>query len=129
MHGHDRLALVALDDDMGALLPQLDTASLPKKPEQIPASQTFMKSRVTGECVKPIDRSEAVALVAPATDEAVGIVVPALHSAEARLLNVASESRAEENAGSEPWRRSGPPGAEKLSGIYGEVRSGLRRAG
>jgi hypothetical protein len=33
MHGHDRLALAALNDDMGALLPQLDAAVLPKKPE------------------------------------------------------------------------------------------------
>ena len=60
MHGYDRLAFVALDDDMGALLSQLDAAALPKKPEQILAGQTFLKSRFSGACVKSIDRFEAV---------------------------------------------------------------------
>jgi GNAT superfamily N-acetyltransferase len=49
---------------MGALLSQLDAAALPKKPEQILAGQTFMKSRVTGEPVNPIDRLEADGLIA-----------------------------------------------------------------
>jgi hypothetical protein len=56
VYGHDRLAFVALDDDIRALLSQLDAAALPKKPEQILAGQTFMKSKVTGESVKSNDR-------------------------------------------------------------------------
>lgn len=60
VYRHDRQALVALDDDMRALLPQFDTAVLPKKPEQILAGQTFIKSRTASIYVKSIDRSAAV---------------------------------------------------------------------
>jgi hypothetical protein len=56
VHGHDGLAFAALHDDMGALLPQLYAATLAKKPEQIFAGQTFIKSRVAAPYVKSIDR-------------------------------------------------------------------------
>jgi hypothetical protein len=59
VYGHDRQAIVALDDDMGSLLPQLDAAARPKKPEQILAGQTFVKFKVAGECVKSIDISRS----------------------------------------------------------------------
>jgi len=58
VHGHDRLAFVALDDDVGALLSRLDAATPPKKPEQVLAGQTFIKCRVAGRCVKSIDDSK-----------------------------------------------------------------------
>jgi hypothetical protein len=44
---------------MRALLPQLDAATLPKKPEQIPAGQTFMERRAAGTYVKSVDRCVA----------------------------------------------------------------------
>jgi hypothetical protein len=60
MYGHDRLALVALDDDVGALLPQLDAAAFPKKSEQILAGQTLRKHRAAGPYVKSVDRYAGV---------------------------------------------------------------------